>query len=310
MTDSFQDDFDIGAPKDRQPETDPFDRAAWAITTDIDEATYYADNYTPQPAISCSKMGKLLNETPLDFAFDHPRLNPDPEKLKDTIAKIRGDVVHQLALGKGRGYAVGDFKTWQSNDAKAFKENAEAQGLTPIKRADFEEAEVLATVVRERIEEVLEGSPYETEVAFWYQEMTAAGPIWVRGKLDVWCEEKAIILDPKVTARLYDDQVDRQLVSMGWDRQAALYPHAIGTIRPELAGRIRFADLMVKPEPPYTSRLVTLEGAFEASAIRQCKIAFERFGACLYAGKWPGFGNKVDVIPIPQWEARKRGDLE
>lgn len=291
-------------------------RSGWGLYHDIEAVDYHLDP-CPEPAISNSLMEPILTKTAKDFAFAHPRRHEllpgvewDDDIRKDTLARVRGDVVHQLALGKGRGYAVGDFPTWQSKDSKAFKEDAEAAGLTPIKRKDFEEAEMLADRVREAIKRALDGAAYETEVVFMYQEQTEHGPIWVRGMMDIWCEERAIILDPKVTSRLYDGLVERHALAMGWDRQGALYQRAIGQIFPEIAGRVEFCDLMINPDPPYVSRLWAPERHWLASSVRQCQIAFERFGECMFRKEWPDFGNSASRGPMPVWEDKRRTEME
>lgn len=306
----FREDFDLGEAREKAPSAAEASREGWRLIPDVDLEAYYADQLTPDPSLSNSGMKLLLNETPLDFAFNHPRLNPDAEAIAATVAQRRGDVVHQLALGKGRGYAIGEFADWRTGAAKAFRDEAIAEGLTPIKRADFDEAEIMAGVIRDRIKEALDGAAYETEVAIIWQEQTSAGPIWCKGLMDVWCEELATILDPKTTARLYDGTVERHLLDMGWDRQASLYPHGVGMVRPELAGRVKFADLMVKPKPPFTSRLVGIDKAWEYSSIKQCQLAIERFGRCLYAGRWPGFGTSVDRLVMPSWEDKRREAAE
>ncbi|MBA2717730.1 MAG: PD-(D/E)XK nuclease-like domain-containing protein [Chloroflexi bacterium] len=305
----FREDFNLGEAREKAPAAE-VSREGWRLIPDVDLEAYYADQLTPDPSLSNSGMKYLLDETPLDFAFQHPRLNPDAEAIASTVAQRRGDVVHQLALGKGRGYAIAEFADWRSGAAKSFRDNAIADGLTPIKRADFDEAEIMAGVIRDRIKEALDGAAYETEVAIVWQEQTSAGPIWVRGLMDVWCEELATILDPKVTAMLYDGKVARQMLAMGWDRQASLYPHGVGMVRPDLAGRVKFADLMVKPSAPYTSRLVGIEKGWEYSSIKQCQLAIERFGRCLYAGRWPGFGNTVERLVMPPWEDKRREAIE
>jgi hypothetical protein len=312
-TDQFRNDFGLsGEQRQRAAPADPagFDRSRWGLFPDVDIEAYHRGEFgglKPREnpldiSLSQGQMRPILDETMLDFAYQNYALNPEAEeKLLETVAARRGDVVHQLALGKGKGFAVCDVKDWRTNDAKA-------DGLVPIKRVDFEEAEIMAEVIRENIDLALGGAAYQTEVAFLYQEATQAGPIWVRGLLDVWCEERSVILDPKVTGMLYDGKVERHLVAMGWDRQAALYPHAVGAITGR-EGRIKFADLMIKPEAPFTSRVVRLERAWEASAIKQCRMAMERFGACLYAGRWPGFEEPV-TVQLPAWEDKRREAME
>lgn len=302
----------------RRIEVDPsVQRSGWGLYTDIEAVDYHLDP-APEPSISNSLMDPLLTKTPRDFAWGHPRrqeLVPgwtaDPEARKATIAMVRGDVVHQLALGKGRGYAVGEFKDWRTKAAQAFKEEAEEDGLTPIIQEKFEEAQVLAEIVREAIKRALDGADYQTEVVFMYQEMTDFGPIWVRGMMDVYCPERAIILDPKITAQLYDGKIERHALNMGWDRQAALYQRAIGLIFPELAGRVTFGDVLVNPDPPHVSRLWAPERMWIGSSARQCLMAFERYGECFSRKVWPGFpGNKIERGPMPAWEDKRRTEQE
>jgi hypothetical protein len=290
------------------------DRSRWGLFRDVDVEAYHLGTLgklrDDEVSISQSQMRRILEETPLDFAFHHPQINPDRERLAASVAMHRGDLVHQLALGKGRGYEVAPFDDYRTTAAKNWRDGVIAEGKVPVKAKDFEEAEIMAEVIRERIDETLDGAPYETEVAFLYQEMTLDGPVWVRGMVDVWCEEKLTILDPKITPMIYDGKVERQLVNMGWDRQAALYPHAFGAILgAEAAGRIRFRDLMIKPEEPFTSRVVALEKGWYWSALKQCQEAIERFGRCLYAGKWPGFVN-VHHAQLPAWEDKRREAIE
>jgi hypothetical protein len=307
VSDEFREDFNLGDPKPR-PALRPVPEG-WRLIPGVDLVDYYADNIgAPHPSLSNSLMQPLLDKTPRDAAFEHPRLNPEHglEKAKTTAALRRGDVVHQLALDRGRGYRIGNFKDWRTKTAKEFKEAAEEAGETPITRSAFEEAEIMAGIVKERIKRVLDGAAYDTEVAFLYEERTAAGPIWVRGLMDVYCEEKGLIVDPKVTGLLYDKVVGRQMVNMGWDRQLALYERGVGMIRPHLAGRVRARDLMINPDPPYTSRLVAPEKAWKYSSVKQAEEAMEIFGECLHSGRWPGFGDDVDYIPCPPWEAKRR----
>jgi hypothetical protein len=303
----FLADFGLsGEPRER---VEVFDKDRWGLYPDMTAEEYYADP-CPDVSISNSGLGVLLGETAKDFAFQNPRINVGaaPELVKSNMVKRRGDVVHQLALEKGRGYAIGAkaWKTWQSGDAKRFKEAAEERGLTPILPHAFEEAKKIAAVVRERIKRACDGADYQTEVPFMFQHMTPYGPIWVRGMMDVWCEELCAILDPKITDRIYGDKPARHMVDMGWDRQGALYRHAIGTIFPEKAGRVQFADLMVKPKPPFTHRTVAPERAWEATSLWECYRGFELFGQCLYSGEWPGFPDSIERLPCPPYEAKRR----
>jgi hypothetical protein len=312
MTDSPD---DLLADMDREPTAKRdlgIDRSKWGLFPDVSFLDYFADP-APEPSLSNSGITTLLKETPLDFAFEHPRLNPDSDLLDRVVSKAQetGSVVHRLALGKGADYAVAPFDAFRSKEAKEFRDAAIAAGRIPIVEAKFNECLAMADAIKLRIKRALDGASYETEVVFMYQEETPFGPIWVRGMLDVWSAERAMILDPKVTRLLYDESLGRQMVKMGWDRQATLYPHALGKIFPELAGRIEFADLLIKPVPPFTSRLAAPEKAWRAVKLRETRKAMETFAYCMKEGRWPGFGDDVDLVEMPRWEeARLMADEE
>jgi hypothetical protein len=310
MNDTSLDEFLSDAERKRAaPRSDGMDRNKWGLFPDVAFADYIADP-APEPSLSNSGISILLEQTALDFAFQHPRLNPDVKRLRATVQQELGQIVHHLALGKGANYVVCEFRDFKTQAARDLRDQAIAEGKCPIVAEKFEEARLMAEVIKERIKRALDGAEYQTEVVFLYQEETPFGPIWVRGMLDVWCAERATILDPKVTKLLYGARLGRQMVAMGWDRQAALYPHALGRIFPELAGRIEFVDLLVRPEPPFTSRLATPEKAWRAMKLRESRKAMETFAYCLKEGRWPGFGDDVDIIGMPRWEEARLTEEE
>lgn len=283
---------------------------------DMGNDEYFADPIE-EGSLSQSGIKILLKETPLEFAFQHPRinLNAAPDIVSDSVAMRRGDVVHQLALGKGKGYAVGDFPAWQSKEAKSFRDNAIADGLTPIKRKDFEDAEVMAEVLVEQIERACDGADYQTEVAVIWREPVGSGFIYLKGRFDVWCPEKLLILDPKITERLSnggagENLVQRHAINMGWDRQAALYIRAVEVLMPETEGRVRFENLMVKPSEPFVARRVRYDRTWLRSSIFECKDAFYRFAECQNSGIWPSYPDEAEVLLMPAWEEKRRIERE
>lgn len=313
----MSDDHDIhfenlGEIKERETPTMLDSRCGFFPEMPVED--YFADPII-EGSLSNSGIKILLGETPLEFAWQHPRLNPDaqPSIVADTVAGRRGDIVHQLALGKGRGYAVGDFKTWQSGDAKAFRDNAIEQGLTPIKRADFEEAEVMAEVVREKIKIALDGADYFTEVPIiWKEPIGGSGQfIYLRGMLDVWCPERLIILDPKITDRISNGPpgkfaLQNHLVEMGYDRQAALYMRGIEQLIPAAENRVKFENLLVRPKEPFVSRRIVYDRTFLRTAIFECREAFRIFADCQKRGEWNGYSEDAETVAMPPWIENRR----
>ena len=281
----------------------------------LDPVDYFADPIE-EGSLNNSGIKILLDESPLDFAFQHPRLNPDAvQKATESAAKRRGDLVHQLALGKGRGFAVGDFADWRTNVAKDFRKGAEEDGLTPCLKGAYEEALVMAGVIIERVKRILDGADYETEVAIVWRETTPEGEIYMRGMLDIWCEERATILDPKVTGLLGngrpgEEKINRHAVSMGWDYQAGIYCRGVERLRPDLEGKVRFGNLMIKPEEPFTSRLLWPDYIARRTALFEARPALELFAKCQREGRWPGYPEEGEVLSLPSYVESRRLDAE
>lgn len=250
----------------------------------------------------------------MDAAYLHPAIGAPADEVESTVAKRRGDVVHQLALGKGRGYAVGDYDAWRSNEAKEFKRLAEEAGRTPIKRADFDEAQQMAAILKSIITRTLAnigiergitppegGFPYETEVVFACTFNIDGVEIWARIMVDVWCETLLVALDPKTTAYLTDKKAPAHLSNMGWDTQAAFYTRVIETVYPQYAGRVQFIDLMVKPKAPFTHRAVAIPESWKTVANMDIDHAMGIFAGCIKANDWPGYPPHVHYVQQPSW---------
>ena len=269
----------------------------------------YFNGFTPTRALTSTGIKRLLNTTPADYRYG---------ETEDTYAKRMGDVVHQLALGKGRGYAVSDHPRWDRRikDEKhringelpgEFLDRCEREGLTPIKRADFEAAEEMAVIVRERIYEAFDDMGYQTEVPFAWHEETPHGRVWCTGMLDVWSEARLTVIDPKITDRLHG--AERQIVAMGWDIQNAWYRRGLTKIMPEAAGRIAFKNLLVSPQWPHTTRLGQITEGWRERAERDCERALHLFARCLHTNEWPGYPAE-ETWDEPSWSQNLRAQYE
>lgn len=315
MSDAFldEDDFDGRQLPEPKPRPDLDDPRCGFFHMPAEE--YFADPIE-EGSLSNSGIKILLDESPLDFAFQSPRHNPDAiEKAAKSAAMRRGDLVHQLALGKGRGFEIGDFPDFKTKAAQEWKKAVEADGRCAALRSKFEEAEVMAEVIVERIKRILDGAAYETEVVIVWREETPAGEIYMRGMLDIWCEERAIILDPKVTDSLGNgrpgqEKIQRHAVNMGWDRQGALYKRGVARLRPDLDGRVRFGNLMIKPEAPFTSRLLWPDSTATITALYEARPAMLLFAQCQAAGRWPGYPEEGEPLSLPSYEENRRLEQE
>lgn len=261
-----------------------------------DLPNYHGRRHTPTRALSASGIKVLLNETPLDFITPRDRKSDEMNF---------GSIVHALALGKGARFAISPFDDYRTKDARAWRDEIAASGVIPIKADKYDEAEQVASVVRSRIAAITKGHDYMTEVPFFWQE----GDTWCSGMLDVWCPDLLLAIDPKITTNV-GKRAAASMVNFGWDIQAAWYRRGLEKIYPDDAGRIRFVNLLVKPEAPFTSRLLMLNEAWRASAESECLRAMRIFDRCMATDTWPGYPEDIELMDAPAWTLKDRMEME
>ncbi len=255
---------------------------------------YHGTRHTPTRALSYSGIKVLLNETPLDFITPKKRKSDDMDF---------GTIVHKLALGKGASFEVSPFDDYRTKAAREWRDDCIANGAIPIKAEQFSDAQVMATIIQDRIARALHGANYETEVPFFWQE----GDTWFSAMADVWCAELKTVIDPKTTGNIHNFQ--RDIGNFGYHIQSTLYRRGLGKIFPQDDGRHQFRILSIATQPPYLSRLIDISEAWRAGAARDIARAIAIFEQCERTGIWPGYPDE-ETMEEPTWQANERAMME
>lgn len=271
---------------------------------DMDCDDYFADP-CPEPSISNSGIGVLLNQSPLHFACRHPRLNGGVDVCTANAAMHRGSVVHRLALGAGKDYAIIDADSFRTKEAKAAREAAEAEGKCPILAGKFEEAQEQARIVREHLEEMLLGADFLPEVVIAWQIETKHGAVWARAMIDAWVPSLKLAVDLKSSTNASAAHATNKMAREGYDTQAAWYSHGLGHLLGE-HGKVRFAYLFTENDAPHASQGFELDEAWLSSAWDLCEEGVDLFARCMKAGKWPGYPRQPQLLSPPDWLIRER----
>ena len=253
--------------------------------------------HTPTRALTYSGIKILVTETPENFIA--PR-------TKKSEAMNFGSIVHALALDKGDKFQISPYSDYKTKDAREWRDEVIEQGDIPIKPADYAEAADMAKVIKRKIHVALDGAKYQTEVPFFWQE----GETWCSGMADVWCEERSMVIDPKVTSRIHGEIARAHIYNQGWHLQSAWYRRGLEAIMPERAGRLVFANLLISPDEPYTSRLISVSEAWRHIGERECLRALRLFDQCMATDTWPGYPQEVEVLDAPVWAAMRAMDAE
>lgn len=271
---------------------------------DVDCDDYFADP-CPQPSLSNSGIGTLLNQSPAHFAAKHPRLNGGVDACKATTHMHRGSVVHRLALGAGKDYVILDFDDFRTKEAKAQRAEAEAAGKVPILAAKFDEATEQAMILRQHLSDMLMGEPFLPEVVIAWKIATEHGEIWCRGMVDAWCPSLKMAVDLKTSTDASFAAATNKMSRERYDTQAAWYTAGLGHIIGE-PGKVRFAYLFCENDPPHASQPFELDEAWRSSAWDLCEEAADLFAKCLKVGKWPGYPRTPQLLSPPDWLIRER----
>lgn len=257
-------------------------------------AVYHGRRHTPTRALSYSGIKVLLNETPENF------ITP---KVRKSDEMSFGDVVHAIALGRGKEFAVSPFKDYKSGDARKWKADAIHNKKIPIKEDAYKDALAMATIVQERIKRALDGASYETEVPMFWLE----GGTWFSAMMDVWSAERCTVIDPKTTANVHDFQ--REISKFGYHIQSALYRRGLDQIFPHNAGRHQFKIMPIATDPPYTSRLINISEAWRTGAEMDIERGLRIFRQCEETGIYPGYPDE-ETMDEPSWRMRERVERE
>lgn len=265
---------------------------------------YFADP-CPRPSLSNSGIGILLNRSPAHFAARHPRLNGGVDACQANAAMHRGSVVHRLALGAGKDYAIIDADSFRTKEAKAEREEALSWDKVPILAAKFEEAQAQAKVVRQHLDDIFLGETFLAEVVIAWQIETPHGLIWCRAMIDAWCPSLLLAVDLKSTTDASPAAATRRMVNGGYDTQDAWYSRGIGHVIGE-PGKVRFATLFSENDAPFASHAVTIDEAWRSSSWDLCEEAAEIFARCLKARQWPGYPRNPQRLSPPDWLISQR----
>jgi len=273
---------------------------------------YHADP-CERPSLSASIAATLVNRSPAHAWLEHPRLGG--VGIEPTRAMDMGSLVHRLVLGIGPDVAVIDADDWRSKAAREARDEARAAGRLPVLRRQMQEAEAMATCLRQSLERlhppiVLDGV---SEICITWQEDSASGPVLCRAMLDQLVIDgggRATIYDLKTTHSARPKDCERRALDMGYDIQQAAYCRGLLRARPELAGRIDFVFLFLESSPPHCVTPARLGGILEDLGEQKWRRAVEMWARCTKDNHWPGYVDGPVSLNAPPWALNEEMDRE
>lgn len=276
----------------------------------IDAELYHSDP-CPEPSLSSSLAYTMVTKSPAHGWAAHPRLNPLPES-KSSARMDLGTVAHTLVLGAGRDIAVLDFDNWTTKAAKAARDEARAEGKTPILIGAYESAQGLVGVLghelaRRGLEESFNRA--HKEAVFIWRE----GDAYCRAMIDaVDLHEKleVPVYDYKTTEDASPENLARHIVNMGYDLKAAFYCRGVERVHPHLAGRTRFRWIFQETKAPFAVTVAELDGEGVTIGERKAAAAIHLWQRGMSLGSFPAYPAAVARLDYPTWEASRWNERE
>jgi len=275
----------------------------WSV--DIEK---YHRQCTAGPSISSSGLRTIWSESPAHYWATSP-LNPRRIPQEDKPHFTLGRLAHRLLL-EGRADFDKEFVTrpeqwsdWRTKDARAWRDDAQAAGLTVITTDDLEAVTQMAQSlgVHPLVKAgILDG--YVERSLVYRDEATG---VWLKSRPDVIPSHSFDCVDLKTCQSVSTEALRQSLGSYGYQMQAALAGLAL-----KAAAGIEmetFTFVWVEKAPPYCVRITTLTPEDLLRGQMQVEAATRIFAECVATGNWPGPGGDqqdAEFLSIAPWAAK------
>lgn len=220
-----------------------------------------------------------------------------------------GHAAHKMVLGEGSQLVKVDADSWRTNDAKARRAKAWAEGKAPLLKTAIEQAQLMAGKVHTHplAAKLLEaGSPEFS--GYWHDDATG---VRLRFRPD-WITEPArgrmICVDYKSAKSADPEQFKKHAADYGYHCQAAWYLDGLREV--QISDDAAFLFIVQEKVAPYLVSIVQLD--LEAIEIgRQLnRRAINLYADCYEGNSWPGYENTVHTVSLPSWVVKQHNESE
>lgn len=281
-----------------------------AIATGILEmpaGAYHADP-CERPSLSASIARILCTNSPAHARAAHPKLNPAFERQDEQHFDI-GTVAHALLLEGEAAIEVVDASDWRTNAAKEARDQARADGRTPLLEKHWTQVQAMVAATHNQLDYVDATPPMfsegRAEQTLIWQESNG---VVCRSRLDWLHHDYSAVDDFKTTSRSANpEQWSRSLFSFGGDVQAAFYLRGLRAVTGRDAA---FRFCVQETFAPYA--LAVFQLGPDALTLAEAKVeyAIAKWAQCLQDDAWPAYPTEVCHVSMPPYEEMRWHERE
>jgi hypothetical protein len=273
----------------------------------IPDDVYHGDP-VPEGSLSASGAKRLLPPS-CPAIFRHEQDNGRAPKRAFDL----GHAAHAKVLGVGAEVVTVDADDWRTKAAREARDEAYAEGKTPLLACEVEQVDAMAAAIRANpvasalFDHARGGKPEQS--FFWRDNFHG---VWRRARLD-WLPDltasgRLVLADYKTAACAEPRKFERSVFDLGYHLSAAWYIDAVKTLG--VAEDIAFLFVVQEKTAPYPVTVCQLD----YDALRIGRILAQRalgiYADCQETGHWPGYSEQVELISPPPWVAREFADTD
>lgn len=223
-----------------------------------------------------------------------------------------GRAAHRMALDAGDDFTVitgtgADANAWRTKADKDAVDAARAEGLTPITPKQHDQITLMSKALRRHplAAALLNPDNGKPEQAIlWPDEQI---PAVQRGTLIDWLPDlipgrRMIAWDLKTANQAHPSEWIRSAADYGYHSQAAWNLDAIHALHPDLGeDDVAFLFVVQSKHAPYPVAVIELEAEDVRLGRAMNTWAIQLWHRCWESGVWPGYGDDVHTVGLPQW---------
>ncbi len=254
------------------------------------------EQYQDHPALSCSGAKLLLPPScPAKFRWqqDNP---PEPRDVFDI-----GTAAHTLVLGCGNPLRPIDADDWRGKAAREARDEARADGHTPLLRKDYDRVHAMASALAcHPLATALLSNGKPEQSIFWADEETG---VELRARID-WLPDvrddmRMIVPDYKTAVSANPDDFARSAATFGYALQSSWYRAAVRAAG--LDEDPAFVYVVQEKDPPYLVSVVELDATADRIGDQQMRRTIDTYHDCAAKDFWPGYSPDVSLVSLPRW---------